>query len=61
MESINLQLELKQDSITVRANLWQGVLVDKTFEGQDCYVQMLNFIKQAYPNDQYLTATIVLK
>ena len=61
MESINLQLELKQDSITVRANLWQGVLVDKTFEGQNCYVQMLSFIKQAYPNDQYLTATIVLK
>lgn len=61
MESINLQLELKQDSITVRANLWQGVLVDKTFEGQDCYVQMLSFIKQAYPKDQYLTATIVMK
>ena len=61
MESINLQLELKQDSISVRANLLQGVLVDKTFEGQDCYVEMLSFIKQAYPNDQYLTATIVLK
>jgi hypothetical protein len=61
VESINLQLELKQDSITVRANLWQGVLVDKTFEGQDCYVQMLSFIKQAYPQDQYLTATIVMK
>jgi hypothetical protein len=61
VESINLQLELKQDSITVRANLWQGVLVDKTFEGQDCYVQMLSFIKQAYPQDQYLTATVVMK
>jgi hypothetical protein len=61
VESINLQLELKQDSIRVRANLWQGVLGDKTFKGQDCYVQMLSFIKQAYPNDQYLTATIVLK
>lgn len=61
MESINLQLELKQGSIRVRANLWQGVLVDKTFEGQDRYMQMLSFIKQAYPNDQYLIATIVLK
>jgi hypothetical protein len=61
VESINLQLELKQDSISVRANLLQGVLVDKTFEGQDCYVEMLSFIKQAYPNDQYLTAAIVLK
>jgi hypothetical protein len=61
VESINLQLELKQGSIRVRANLLRGVLVDKTFEGQDCYMQMLSFIKQAYPNDQYLTATIVLK
>jgi hypothetical protein len=61
VESINLQLELKQGSIRVRANLWQGVLVDKTFEGQDCYTQMLSFIKQAHPNDQYLIATIVLK
>ena len=61
MESINLQLELKQGSIRIRANLWQGVLVDKTFEGQDCYMQMLCFIKQAYPNDEYLIAAIVLK
>ncbi len=61
MESSNLQLELTQSSSRVRANLWQGVLVDKTFEGQDCYMQMLSFIKQAYPNDQYLIAAIVLK
>jgi len=54
-------LELKQDSIKITANLWQGVLADKTFEGKDCYMQMLSFIKQAYPNNQYLTATIVLK
>jgi hypothetical protein len=61
VESTNLQLELKQNSIRVRANLWQGVLAEQTFDGQDCYVQMLSFIKQAYPNDRYLTATIVLK
>ena len=61
MESINLQLELKQDSIRIRANLWQGVLTDQTFEGQDCYVQMLSFIKKAYPDNQYLIATIVIK
>jgi hypothetical protein len=61
VESINLQLELKQDSIKISANLWQGVLADKTFEGKNCYVHMLRFIKQAYPDNQYLTATIVLK
>ncbi|MDQ3868525.1 MAG: hypothetical protein M3250_03095 [Thermoproteota archaeon] len=54
-------MELKQDSIKISANLWQGVLVDKTFEGKNCYAHMLRFIKQAYPDNQYLTATIVLK
>jgi hypothetical protein len=61
VESINLQLELKQNSIRIRAHLWQGVLADQTFEGPDCYTQMLRFINQVYPNNQYLTATIVLK
>jgi hypothetical protein len=56
-----LQLELRQDSIRIRAHLWQGVLADQTFEGQDCYMKMLRFINQASPNNQYLTATIVLK
>lgn len=61
MEATNLQLELRQDSIRIRAHLWQGVLADQTFEGQDCYMKMLPFINQVYPNNQYLTATIVLK
>jgi hypothetical protein len=61
MESATIQLELKPHTITIRANMWQGVLTTKTFEGPDCYMKMLNFIKQVYPDDQYIHATIVIK
>lgn len=61
MESAKIQLELKHDAITVRASIWQGVLTTKTFEGPDCYRQMLNFIKQAFPNEQSITAIIVIQ
>lgn len=56
-----MQLELKPDAIVVRVNLWQGVLTTKTFEGHDCYIQMLNFLKQVYPDEQLIPATIVLQ
>lgn len=61
MESAKMQLELKPDAIVVRVNLWQGVLTTKTFEGHDCYIQMLNFLKQVYPDEQLIPATIVLQ
>ena len=61
MESAKIQLELKPDTITVRLNIWQGVLTTKTFEGSDCYMQMLNFIKQACPGEQSISAIIVLQ
>ena len=60
MESVKMQLELKPDKITIKAQLWQGVLTTKIFEGPDCYVQMLNFIKHAFPNDSFISATIVV-
>ena len=61
MESAKIQLELKPDAITVRVNLWQGVLTTKTFEGPDCYRQMLNFIKQACPDEQSIPAIVVIQ
>jgi hypothetical protein len=61
MESIRLQLELEPHAITIRANILQGVITTKTFEGHECYMQMLSFIKQAYPDDQFILATIVIK
>ena len=56
-----MQLELKPDTITIKAKMWQGVLTTKTFEGPDCYTQMLNFIQQEFPNDHFILATIVLE
>lgn len=56
-----MQLELKPDSITIRANMWQGVLTTKTFEGNECYIQMLTFIKQAYPDEQFIPAIVIPK
>jgi hypothetical protein len=62
MESINMQLELQPQAITVRTNMLQGVLTVKTFEGNDCYLQMLNFIKEVYTNtEQFIQATIIIK
>jgi hypothetical protein len=61
MESTNMQLELKANTIIIKAKMWQGVLTTKTFEGPDCYRQMLNFIKQKFPDDHFIHATIVLE
>ncbi len=61
MESTKMQLVLKPDTITIKANMWQGVLTSKTFEGPDCYTQMLNFIKQEFPDDHFIHATIILE
>jgi hypothetical protein len=55
-----MQLELKADTITIKANMWQGILTSETFEGPDCYTQLLNFIKHAFPDDHFIDATIVL-
>jgi hypothetical protein len=61
MESTKMQLVLKPNTITIKANMWQGVLTSKTFEGPDCYTQMLNFIRQEFPDDHFIHATIVLE
>jgi len=62
MESISMQLELQPQAITVRTNMLQGVLTVKTFEGNDCYLQMLNFIKEVYTDtEQFIQATIIIK
>ena len=61
MEPFKIQLELKPDTITLRANMWQGVLTTSTFRGNECYIQMLTFIKQAYPDEQFIPAIVILK
>ena len=46
----HMQLLLNTDSITVHAYLMQGVLVTQTFEGSDCYLKLVNFLKQVCPD-----------
>jgi hypothetical protein len=60
MESVKLQLELGPEAITIRSTLWEGVLTTKTFGGRKCYTQLLDFIKQAYPDEKVISATIVI-
>ena len=61
MESSKIQLELSSNAITVRANVWQGVLTTKTFEGSECYHQMLMFIKKLYPDEQIIRAQVIVR
>jgi len=46
----HMQLLLNADSITVHATIMQGVLITQTFEGNDCYLKLVNFLKQVYPD-----------
>ena len=61
MDSNIIQLELDEKSITVKTEVLQGVLTSKTFHGHDCYLQLLGFIKEAFSNNNAITATIFVK
>jgi hypothetical protein len=61
MESVKLQLELRPEAITIMSSPWEGVLTSKTFEGHECYMQLLDFIRQAYPNEKFISAIITIK
>jgi hypothetical protein len=61
MESFKIQLELGSNAITVRANVLQGVLTTKTFEGSECYTQMLMFIKKLYPDEKFIPAQVIVR
>ncbi len=61
MEEQNIQLLMTADSITVNASIFAGVLTSKTFEGPDCYLKLVDFLKQSYFADQVIHAIIVVK
>jgi hypothetical protein len=61
MKPFKIQLELGSNAITVRANVWQGVLTTKTFEGSECYTQMLMFIKKLCPDEHFIPAQIIVR
>jgi len=58
----NIQLWLGSDSITVNASMLQGVLISKTFEGPDCYLKLVDFLKQSSSfTEQPIHAVIVVR
>lgn len=60
MAEQNIQLLMTADSITVNASIFEGVLTKKTFEGPDCYLKFLNFLKQSSLTNQVIHAVIVV-
>jgi hypothetical protein len=61
MKESNIQLLLRSDSITVNASMLEGVLTSKTFEGPDCYLKLVDFLKHSSSfTDQPIHAVIVV-
>jgi hypothetical protein len=60
MAEPNIQLLLTADSITVNASVFEGVLTKKTFEGPDCYLKMLDVLKQSSFANRVIYAVIVV-
>ncbi|MGH9876050.1 MAG: hypothetical protein ACREBU_01160 [Nitrososphaera sp.] len=46
----HIQVLLNADSITVHAYLMQGVHTTQTFEGTDCYLKFIDFLKRVSPD-----------
>jgi hypothetical protein len=60
MAEPNIQLLLRANSITVNASVFEGVLTKKTFEGPDCYLKLVEFLKQSSFANQAIYAVIVV-
>jgi hypothetical protein len=57
----NIQLWMRSDSITVNTSMFQGVFTSKTFEGPDCYMKLVDFLRQSSFTDQVIPAVIIVK
>jgi hypothetical protein len=55
-----MQLVLKPGSITVNMAVFEGVLTTKTFEGSDCYGQLIRFLSEQLGTDNPVQATITV-
>jgi hypothetical protein len=60
LEPNAIHLELNANSIVVRIEMFSGVLTERTFTGDDCYLQLLTFLKQIEANDN-LQAKLIVK
>ena len=59
MSQPDIQLLLTTDTITINASIFEGGLTTKTFEGPDCYVKLIDFLKQSFPSS-VMQASIVV-
>lgn len=46
MEPTKIHLSLGESLITVRIELYSGVMTEKTLTGKNCYLELLEFLKQ---------------
>ncbi|MFL6477932.1 MAG: hypothetical protein ACJ707_03835 [Nitrososphaera sp.] len=56
-----VQLLMTADSITVNTSMFEGVVVSKTFEGPDCYMKLVDFLKQSSFDEKVIHAIIVVR
>ncbi|MFL6310301.1 MAG: hypothetical protein ACJ70T_09935 [Nitrososphaera sp.] len=56
-----VQLLMTADSITVNTSMFEGVVVSKKFEGPDCYMKLVDFLKQSSFDEQVIHAIIVVR
>jgi hypothetical protein len=61
MESNVIQLILGEKTITIKTEVLSGVLTSKTFHGNNCYSELLRFIKEAFSGNTVITATLILE
>jgi hypothetical protein len=52
MEPKSVHLSLGEKSITVRIELYGGVMTEKTLTGEDCYLKLLNFLRRIDTTDR---------
>jgi hypothetical protein len=60
MAEPNIQLLMTAGSITVNTSMFEGVLTEKTFEGPDCYLKLIDFLKEYSFTNQVIHAVIVV-
>ena len=60
MAEPNIQLLMTSDSITINTSMFEGVLTEKTFEGPDCYLKLVDFLKESSFTNQVIHAVIVV-
>jgi hypothetical protein len=60
MESKKVHLLLGEKSITIRIELYGGVMTEKTLTGENCYLKLLEFLRQIDATDS-LQAVINLE